>query len=78
MCMTPGEFAARREHLDQRIGELAESLNRRADEARADEAEALLIKGVPASRKVLGGIAALQSIARLFTTGRADECQASR
>jgi hypothetical protein len=76
--MTPGEFAARREHLDQRIGELAKSLNRRADEARANEAEVLLIKGVPASRKVLDRIAALRSIARLFKTGRADECPASR
>jgi hypothetical protein len=75
--MTPGEFAARREHLDQRIGELAGSQNQRADEARADEAEALLIKGTPASRRVLDGIAALRSIARLFRTGRADECPAS-
>jgi hypothetical protein len=71
--MTPGEFAARRAHLDQRIGELAENLNRRADEA-----EALPIKGVPASRKVLDGIAAMRSIARLFITGRPDECPVSR
>jgi hypothetical protein len=73
MCMTPGEFAARREHLNQRIGELAGSLNRRADET-----EARLIKGVPTRRKLLDAIAALRSIARLFKTGRADECPAPR
>jgi hypothetical protein len=45
---------------------------------RADEPEALPIKAVLASRKVLDAITAMRSIARLFMTGRPDECPVSR